>query len=391
MKKILIILVLSTLLTLPLLCENASALVLTELTAKFSGIYPTIDGFLGSAEWNDTKRYNITLVGDTDIEAWLYIKHNETHIHFGILLWLYGIHAADEFIIAFDEGDDGSRGSGTRDYVLTPLQEDMKACYSSDILYDGYYNGSWYAKNNEIDFEANCTHENDHGTSPSEIEYWEGLGFVDDHWECEFSVPFVGNDAGTSDVSDLTCSVTDIVGFKIQYFHTGPSNFYFPAGDQTQVDTYADLSFPPPSIESCSGTGEPKDNFNLHEDVHVNGSGFLPNATYDFYVVSDVVTWTDGMLIPARESGTATMITSDADGNVLPVTVWSDPSTVGAYDIVVDVNGNGSYDEGIDTLDNDDVEVTAGFVIPELSSLIALLALMLTAFAAFVTGKKRLL
>ncbi len=125
--------------------------------------------------------------------------------------------------------------------------------------------------------------------------------------------------------------------------------------------------------------------------MHVNGSGFLPNATYDFYVVSDVETWTDGMLIPARESGTATMITSDTDGNVLPVTVWSDPSTVGAYDIVVDVNGNGSYDEGIDTLDNDDVEVTAGFVIPEISSLIALLALMLTAFAAFVIGKKRLL
>jgi len=35
------------------------------------------------------------------------------------------------------------------------------------------------------------------------------------------------------------------------------------------------------------------------------------------------------------------------------------------------------------------VEVTAGFVIPELTSLFALLAFMLTAFAVFVTGKKR--
>ena len=390
MKKIIIMLVLSTLLTLPLLCENVSALVLTELTAKFSDIHPTIDGFLGNAEWNDTKKYNITLVGDTDIEAWLYIKHNGTNIHIGLLVWEIYTHATDEFILAFDEGDDGGRGSGSRDYTLIPLQEDLKACYSSYQLRDGYYNGSWYAKADEIDFDANCTHEIDHGPLPSEIEYWEGLGWADDHWECEFSIPFVGNDAGTSDVSDLSCSVTDIVGIKIQYFYTG-ANFYFPSGDKTQVNTYAYLRFSPPIVESCSGTGEQKDSFNLYEDVHVNGSGFLPNATYDFYVVSDVETWTDGMPIPAREAGTETMITSDADGNVLPVAIWNDPSTEGAYDIVVDVNGNGNYDKDIDALDNDDVEVTAGFVIPELTSLIALLALMLTAFAAFVTSKKRLL
>lgn len=113
--------------------------------------------------------------------------------------------------------------------LLPRLQEDSKACYSPYQLSDGYYNGSWYAKNDEIDFKANCTHEIDHSTLESEIEHWEGLGWVDDHWECEFSVPFVGNDTGVSDVSDLSCSVTDVVGFKIQYFYTGVNNFYFPA------------------------------------------------------------------------------------------------------------------------------------------------------------------
>jgi hypothetical protein len=89
--------------------------------------------------------------------------------------------------------------------------------------------------------------------------------------------------------------------------------------------------------------------------------------------VEDVESWTDGLLIPARMPGSDSSITSDTNGNVLPVTVWSDPSTVGSYDIIVDVNKNGRYDEGIDALDNNDIEVTAGFVIPEFSSFTALL------------------
>jgi hypothetical protein len=179
------------------------------------------------------------------------------------------------------------------------------------------------------------------------------------------------------------------VGIKIQYFFGGDAgvNFYFPPRDKIQVSTYAYLRFSPPIIESCSEKGEQKDKFRLHENIYVNGSGFLPNATYDLYVVSDVETWTDGMPIRARQASTETMISSDADGTVLSVAIWNDPSTEGAYDIVVDVNGNGNYDKDIDALDNEDVEVTAGFVIPELASIIAHVALMLTTFAALATNK----
>ena len=210
---------------------------------------------------------------------------------------------------------------------------------------------------------------------------------MDDHWECEFAIPFVGNDAGTSDVSDLSCSVTDTVGIKIQYYYPSESYFY-PAGDKTQVTTFADLSFPAPLVESCDASGAKKDIFNLYEDVRANGSGFLPNSTYDFYIVNDTEIWTDGMLIPSRVSGTATSIASNTDGTVLPATVWTDPSIVGAYDMVVDVNKNGFYDEGIDALDDND-EVTAGFVIPELPMLSALLLFQLAALAAVVLFKKR--
>lgn len=390
MNKNLLVFIAFLLLALSMLCRNVSAaLPPPQLEAKFSNIAPVIDGVLGGAEWNDTRKYEIVLTNGTiDIEAWLYLKRNSTHIHFGLLLWLVYTHSMDEITIAFDEGDDGGHGSGSRDWTLTPLQEDLKTVRSDHTLGDGYYNTSWYSKSTEIDFDADLIHETDHSTSPSEIEYWEGMGWVDDHWECEFSIPFIGNDAGTSDVSDLSCNVTDTIGVKIQYYYP-IANYYYPEGDKLQINTYADLSFPIPLIESCDSSGAKKDNFNLFEDVRVNGSGFLPNATYDFYLVEDVKTWTDGMTIPSRVPGTATSITSDNDGTVLPLVVWSDPSTVGAYDIIVDVNMNGLYDEDIDALDNNDVEVTAGFVTPEISASLLLLFQIITTTALIFTKKHK--
>lgn len=392
MKKALVILISITLVMLSMLLRYVSAAPLPpELTARYSANSPTIDGFLGSAEWNDTIRYtiNMTRYSTTEIiGAWLYVKHNETHINFGLLVWSIGTHAYDEFILAFDEGDDGNYGSGTRDYALTPLQEDLKAWDSDQVLHDGYYNVSWYAKITGIDFAANATYEIDHGTSPSEIEFWEGLGWVDDHWECEFSIPFVGDDGGTADVSDLSCTVLDTIGIKIQYFYTG-TNFFYPEGDKMVVGTYANLSFPPPTIESCTTLGEKKDNFNLHENVFVNGTDFSPFKTFDFYIVNDTETWTNGTAIPARVAGTSATIVSDANGTVLPTGVWSDPSAVGKYDMVVDVNGNGLYEVGIDALDNNDVEVTAGFVIPEYASLSLLLLFQMATLLSLIASKRK--
>jgi len=393
LKKILFVLIPFVLLASSAICRNTFAAPLPpQLEAKFSSIAPVIDGTLMTAEWNDTKKCPITLTnGTADIGAWLYVKHNATHIHIGLIVWEIWSHVLNEFILAFDEGNDGSHGSGSRDYTLTNNQEDLKGVYEDQSLHDGYYSGSTFTMGTvEIDFRANCTHENDHATNAWEIEKWEGLTSVDDHWECEFSIPFVGNDAGVTDASDLSCAVTDTVGIKVQYYWgPGPNNYYYPAGILTQVTTYADLSFPAPLVESCDSLGAKKDNFNLYEDVRANGSGFLPNATYDFYIVNDTEIWIDSMPIPTRVSGTATSITSDTNGTVLPVIVWADPPTEGAYDIVVDVNKNGLYDYGIDALDNNDVEITAGFVIPEFQVLSALLLFQLVAVAVVVLAKKR--
>jgi hypothetical protein len=51
----------------------------------------------------------------------------------------------------------------------------------------------------------------------------------------------------------------------------------------------------------------------------------------------------------------------------------------GKYDIIVDVNMNGRYDQGVDAIDDNDIKVTAGFfVIPEipLGTITAIISMM---------------
>ena len=131
------------------------------------------------------------------------------------------------------------------------------------------------------------------------------------------------------------------------------------------------------SIESCTIIGERKDSFDLGEIVFVNGSGFSPSTVFNLYVVVDQATWIDGIAIPERIPDTEPVISSNAVGDIEPSNVWHNPQTVGNYDIIVDVNGNGHYDSGIDVLDDNDIEVTAGLsVIPEFSAILPFFILL---------------
>jgi hypothetical protein len=118
------------------------------------------------------------------------------------------------------------------------------------------------------------------------------------------------------------------------------------------------------TIESCDSNGVKKDRFNQGETVYVNGTGYPPSQTYNLYVVGDVV-WTDGMAIPDRVSGTVAIVSSDSSGHIPPTKVWDPRLNLGKYDIVVDVNGNGRYDAGVDALDDLDIYGAGFFVIPE--------------------------
>ena len=143
-------------------------------------------------------------------------------------------------------------------------------------------------------------------------------------------------------------------------------------------------------IESCDASGNYKDAFDLGETVYVVGGGFMPSTEYEFYIVEDVVNWINSMQIPIRVAGSATMVTSSSSGSILPSEVWNNPQTIGQFDIIVDVNNNTVYDEGTDVLDDNDVQVTAGFVIPEFSSLLVLpLFALIILFVETVRKKTR--
>jgi hypothetical protein len=82
-------------------------------------------------------------------------------------------------------------------------------------------------------------------------------------------------------------------------------------------------------------------------------------------------------------------MTLDASGNVLPMPAWFSPLALGEYDIVVDVNGNGRYDQTIDASDDNQVQITAGFVVPEFPSSIVLSLFMIATLLAVSIECKR--
>jgi len=219
------------LLTFSVLLPKALA---NGLVAPYTTNIPVIDGSVTGTEWNDAPIYGAWLRaedGSTDILSYIYLKHDCTNIYIGLKVFAEK-HVYDGFSLYFDEGDDGSYGRGSHDGILTYNQEDSKCVggQTTTVLTDGCYKvGGWWAFIGG-DFQG-------------------ARAFLSDHWEVEFAIPFVGTDgepgSPTGDVSDLVCTIADTIGIKIQY-NCGP-NYFYPAGDQYQIETYTTLSFAPPT------------------------------------------------------------------------------------------------------------------------------------------------
>jgi hypothetical protein len=137
------------------------------------------------------------------------------------------------------------------------------------------------------------------------------------------------------------------------------------------------------SIESSDASGGVKDTFLEAESVYVTGSGYAASATYDVYIMSDQ-TWSGGESLAGYVI--ATTVTTDGSGNIpVGTLIWSS-SFVGKYDIVVDTNGNGVYDEAVDPLDDMDVN-DAGFeTVPKFTTIALPVAAI---FGLFVLIRRR--
>jgi hypothetical protein len=154
-------------------------------------------------------------------------------------------------------------------------------------------------------------------------------------------------------------------------------------------------AFQGPSVSTCDITGTSETAFSAGDNIYVNGAGFSPSATYTLYVVPDVSSWTNGMTIPTRTTGTATSVTTDSSGNIATTNIYTN-ALASTYDAVIDINGNGKYDAGVDVLCNSLTTNTAiftvnpVFVAPEYAygALIALVVCF-AAFGLFYSRKNQ--
>lgn len=138
------------------------------------------------------------------------------------------------------------------------------------------------------------------------------------------------------------------------------------------------------AIWSSDVLGNEKNTFNSSEAIYVA----MPatGETVRLYIMADQTTWTNGTLLADVSGDGYEELTLSTNGTQV-VELWSPPLTNGDYDIVVDKNSNGVYDEGIDVVDS---FTLIGFnVISEFPSFLAMPLFMVLAMSVGVFVKTK--
>ncbi|MCX5896520.1 MAG: DUF1566 domain-containing protein, partial [Proteobacteria bacterium] len=118
---------------------------------------------------------------------------------------------------------------------------------------------------------------------------------------------------------------------------------------------------------SADDNCQSKDVFNTSptnlEPIYVSSTLPIPIGTYIFYLVKDKVSWNDGDTVCSPNCVTSKSIAIDSNGHFCDL-LWTPPvGDNNVYDIVLDVNGNGKFDAGIDFVDsNNEVGATTTLV-----------------------------
>jgi hypothetical protein len=137
-------------------------------------------------------------------------------------------------------------------------------------------------------------------------------------------------------------------------------------------------------VWSTDSSGNSKATFNLTDNVYVRGQGFPADTGVTIYLIPDG----EDALPSNKVANASTTTTSTGD---LPVTlVWSQPLTLGEYDIWVDANQNGAFDDG-DAWNSQAIGIYRFNVIPEFPTLISMLLILIIPTVAIVLYKRRLL
>jgi hypothetical protein len=97
------------------------------------------------------------------------------------------------------------------------------------------------------------------------------------------------------------------------------------------------------SIWSCSANGTELNSFYTNDTVYVCASNITANVSgpVNVYIIADTSTWTENMTLNDVSIGYHAFVTNST-GDLPPTAIWAYP-TVGSYDLVADVDGNGTY------------------------------------------------
>nr|QNO52143.1 hypothetical protein MDNCFBIC_00013 [Methanosarcinales archaeon ANME-1 ERB6] len=185
----------------------------------------------------------------------------------------------------------------------------------------------------------------------------------------------------TTETDPVTVTI-DTTGLTCDAEHTGTIAVNSDGGTKTgTIRVYVPCAAGP-TVESALSSGTPHDIFQIGDPVYAIGSGYAP-GTYMLYVMNDQ-TWTGGESLTTDPVTTAS-VTADAAGNIPVTQIWA-YAAEGKYDIIVGVDGSGTYSTG-DAIDG---EINVGFeAIPEFSTIALPVASILGLFFFFNYRKRR--
>ncbi len=159
---------------------------------------PTLDGIVNDEEWVDANFYRFS--SGYGIMFNVYLEHDENYFYIAVEVQNDATEDSRDFLVMyFDEGDDGSHGSGSHDSTLTLGQEDLKQIDGAGNLLDGYLSVEWEKSPVEVDFDA-------------------AAAYYDGSWGFEFKIPYSGREGLVQDLSDLTVTTNDVVGFFFEFY-----------------------------------------------------------------------------------------------------------------------------------------------------------------------------
>jgi outer membrane protein assembly factor BamB len=135
-------------------------------------------------------------------------------------------------------------------------------------------------------------------------------------------------------------------------------------------------------VLSTDSAGNSKATFDLSDDVYVRGEGFTADTSVTIYLIPD-----GADASPSNAVATASA-TTDTSGDLPATLVWSQPLTLGEYDVWVDENQNGVLD-GADVWNSQSIGIYPLDVIPELFTLTSMLAIFIIITTAVTIYKRR--